>query len=445
MQNEIDDIDELFRRAAESYPLKTSGSAWNKISEKLETKKPGAIILFIRNRFSRILILLFLSVAITGSGIYYFLNHKNVSPNDVINGQLHNKTVNGYVDNTESISDIHENKAVNSIHIKDKESFRSSTSKLVRKEDQKRLIHITHQERHNNIHNSYKTNRSSGSLKSSLQSPTPLSDSNSSILSIPNPKENSEIQQEAIEIKRVPPENLVFVESKKTEDNKKGSTTVNDTTTLTVKSINKNKIYKNKNIYASIIAGPDFSNIKQQSYSKAGVSAGILLGYTLNRVSFETGFLLDKKFYYTDGKYFNPKPRPNQVPPPYPRKFNLSGFCNMIEIPLNVSYKINNENKNIFLIKGGFSSYFMNKEDYDFIYNEPGNTYVRNVSYKKSSNSNNWLAVINLGVGYSHYINHSTSLGIEPYLKIPVKNIGRGRMPISSLGIFAVLTRKFKK
>ena len=199
----------------------------------------------------------------------------------------------------------------------------------------------------------------------------------------------------------------------------------------------KNK-QKQQYFYASVILGPDISNIKQQNYAGTGYSAGFILGYTKNKFSLETGLLWDKKYYNTDAKYFNPKNKDSFYW--YGSLVALDGVCNMFEVPVNISFKINKSTKNAFLFKTGLTSYFMKKEYYDYTYKSYGNIYSANKLYKNSAT--NLFSVLNVGLKYDHSLNRSLSFGIEPYLKIPVGNIGTGRMPISSTGMYIVLTKK---
>ena len=54
---------------------------------------------------------------------------------------------------------------------------------------------------------------------------------------------------------------------------------------------NQTSIINGKRFYVGIIAGPQFSQTKQQKFSNAGLSAGILLGFHLNsRLSVESGW-----------------------------------------------------------------------------------------------------------------------------------------------------------
>lgn len=195
---------------------------------------------------------------------------------------------------------------------------------------------------------------------------------------------------------------------------------------------------KDKRWYAGLLAGPDISTIKFQKADKTGFSAGLLIGYALNKkLSIETGVLWDKKFYYTEGKYFNPK---NTSIPSYIRIDDVNGNCGMIEWPVNLSYTLKSFNKGYLTATTGISSYFMKRENYSYTYQRNGTEHEWNLSYKNSST--NLLSVASVGFGYNHNISKSYMLRIQPYIKIPVSGIGMGRLPITSSGVYIVLTKK---
>ena len=50
---------------------------------------------------------------------------------------------------------------------------------------------------------------------------------------------------------------------------------------------------------------------------------------------------------------------------------------------------------------------------------------------------------MSLGVGYEHNIGNGTKLRVEPYLKIPLKGLGIGNMPITSSGLYIGISHSF--
>jgi hypothetical protein len=201
-------------------------------------------------------------------------------------------------------------------------------------------------------------------------------------------------------------------------------------------SIEKNKIHF---FYAGVVGGIDVSTVKFQSVKNTGYTAGILLGYQLNKkLSVESGFLFDKKFYYTDGKDFSTK---RLIIYPNWTILNVTGSCFMFELPINIKYNWTSTTNSNWFSTFGVSSYFMKKENYNCSLESPGwIPWSQPESY--SNSSVNWFGVINLSGGYMHTIGKAGSLRVEPYLKIPVQGLGVGNLSIWSTGIYVSFVKK---
>jgi len=200
------------------------------------------------------------------------------------------------------------------------------------------------------------------------------------------------------------------------------------------------RVQKEKGLYAGIVAGMDLSSVKFQSVG-TGASQGLILGYALNnRWSVESGVLWDKKRYYDDGSNFNP---PGYTPTPSVQIISVNGTNKNYEWPLNVRYTII-PRKNSLFATAGLSSYFMKSEhfEYEYIQNSQpgGHNYITYTNATK-----NWFSVVNFSLGYSHKLGSIGSLRIEPYFKVPIKNLGTANMPIMSTGINIGFTRSLSR
>ena len=82
----------------------------------------------------------------------------------------------------------------------------------------------------------------------------------------------------------------------------------------------------------------------------------------------------------------------------------------------------------------------MKSENYDYTIEHTGVQYPRNATYKNSSS--NLLAVASIGLGYNHTLAKGTVLRLEPFIKIPVKGVGIGQLPIMSSGMNIGITKK---
>lgn len=201
---------------------------------------------------------------------------------------------------------------------------------------------------------------------------------------------------------------------------------------VATKKANKNESRSTK-VYVGVMGGPDLSTVKNNSITKVGYSIGILTGYKVSKkLSFESGLMWSKRFYKSEGKYFDTKKLPI---PAYVKITELQGFCQMYELPIGVTYDFKTGKKNIWFSALGFSTYFMKNEDYSYKYLSWGQPRTRDVSYKNSVN--NWFSILNVSVGVNKKIGKNTLLRVQPYIKIPLNGIGIGSLPVSGTGLYA--------
>lgn len=205
----------------------------------------------------------------------------------------------------------------------------------------------------------------------------------------------------------------------------------------------KNETISNDNryFYLTAIGAPDLTSVKFQRISGAGSGLGLVVGYRINkRIHIEAAVLLEKKIYYTDGRYFDK----SKLSPYYQnvKMLYVDGSCKMITIPVNIRYNLFSNKQTNWFVGAGMSSYLMNEEYYDYTYqhyNEPPKT--KGYLYKK--NDPNWMSVININVGYEKTFWRKYLLRVEPYFRLPVSGMGTGSLPLTSGGVFLGFGRRF--
>jgi hypothetical protein len=194
-----------------------------------------------------------------------------------------------------------------------------------------------------------------------------------------------------------------------------------------------------KGWYAGVIVGMDLSSIHFNA-PKTGTNKGLLFGYAVNeRWSIETGMYWDQKRFYGAGTYFRPS---NYTLPPGVTMLAVTGDSKLYEWPVNIRYSII-PNRNKLFVTAGLSSYFMRRENYEYEYEQNGQYGKNYASY--TNQSNNMLAVVNMSLGYSHKLGSLGSVRMEPYVKIPLKDLGVNNMPVMSTGINIGFTRRISK
>ena len=196
-----------------------------------------------------------------------------------------------------------------------------------------------------------------------------------------------------------------------------------------------------KKFYAGMVGGISTTTVKFQKSSEMSYDVGLLAGYRISKKwSIESGLLYGKKYYYSKGEYFNTSKiyMPSNSEITY-----VEGYCNMWEFPLNIRYNIATAPRHTWFAKTGISSYLMKNESYDCMYYYPatGQSYMHTWPY--NGGSRHWLSNLNLSAGYTSKIGKLGDLRIEPYIKIPLKGVGVGSMPLQSAGIHLGLTKEF--
>jgi hypothetical protein len=187
------------------------------------------------------------------------------------------------------------------------------------------------------------------------------------------------------------------------------------------------------------MSGIDLSSTNFKSV-KTGSTKGFILGYAFNkRWSIESGLLWDTKRVYDNGTNFNP---PGYTPSSSFTIMNVNGKSRLYEIPLNLKYNIIRGGHNFFATTG-LSSYIMRTENYDYEYMQNGQPIGHNyLRYKNETR--NWFSVANFSLGYTHRFGALGGLRVEPYLKLPLRNIGVGKMPIMSTGLNIGFTKQIR-
>lgn len=177
---------------------------------------------------------------------------------------------------------------------------------------------------------------------------------------------------------------------------------------------------------------PDFSSTSNR-YSAPGKAFGAVIHYhVIPRWSVSAGVIRNSKRYTGDGEDYKP-------PVGYWRYYtngvipqSVDGSCDVVEFPLMVQYTIASNGKHKWLAAAGTSSYLMLNESYRYKFEEP------NPGAKEGWDSKNtarfYFNMINITIGYEHRVLPGLMIGVEPYVKIPLEEIGWSNIRLFSTG-----------
>lgn len=188
----------------------------------------------------------------------------------------------------------------------------------------------------------------------------------------------------------------------------------------------------------SILAAPDYNGVNNLNNASLGNDFGLMVSYKVAKNwSFSTGGIYAKKIYETG--FNNYTPTKNIWTNYYPK--SVSADCRVLDIPLNISYTLL-KGKNYTISAGtGMSSYMMLKEDYRFTYAETDTNIP--LTYSAVNENKHWLSVLNLQASIEQRLSSRISIGLQPYMKIPLRNIGFAGVKLQSFGVAANLSWNF--
>lgn len=178
----------------------------------------------------------------------------------------------------------------------------------------------------------------------------------------------------------------------------------------------------------SAMAAPDVSTAKASKSSKLSTNIGMLATYALGKkISVTSGAIYARKFYNSEGSTASSYGSATNT-------WEVYADCNVLDVPVNVNYKLIAGKKITLSLSTGLSSYFMLKEKYDYVSDLADGS--QKVSTLEISNQNkHLLGIANLGISVDHQITDRLSVGVQPFAKLPLTGIGYGNASLKSAGV----------
>lgn len=411
MQDIKQNMDELFRKAADNYPLKVNRNKWEDIAPALSGKAENKSITKKASSRKYIgLLLLFLFLFISDGIIIHTLgDNKDIS---FSHSPVESKINNPGIEKREAVNNNKHEK--NNLGSKSYLLFQSNVEKTFTVANQK-LINTAHEKpmsRFNDQAGSDTATYTFPVIQSNLSVGISKIDSTEAVISATN-QEPFPASNKTENVKADPDQKANPEAAKKT-----------------------NHLAR---LYIGVMAGPLFDEIKNQGLKKTGFSIGIITGYKFkNHLSVETGFLFAKKPYYSIGRYFKMDKMGGSMPSGM-EILSLEGNNFVGEIPVKIKYNFLYRNKNNFFSSAGITSYIMTHEKNDYLVAMNGVQQTMFSSYKNKSRS--FAATLDISTGYEHKIGKSNYFRIEPYIQIPLKGMGVGSMQMISTGLRIGITK----
>lgn len=183
----------------------------------------------------------------------------------------------------------------------------------------------------------------------------------------------------------------------------------------------------------SLSVAPDLSTAGSISdFQNPGHKLGISVQYHINEnFSLSTGAIRSTVRYSASGQEYNP-PTPywnNGIVPDH-----TMAECVVLDIPVNLQYTFLHLNHSRFYATAGVSTYIMLNEEYQFEYE--GNNSGLAQNWQSRTGTKHWMSNAGLSVGYEFDISSSVSLRAEPFIRVPLRNVGWGNVKLYSMGSF---------
>lgn len=275
------------------------------------------------------------------------------------------------------------------------------------------------------VTNSTVKNRSDRKDKNHVSNPINIEQ-----IKLPISENSSIIQEKTVSEETVDRKDFYDVNELKNKDSKSLLTSIRAELPYYVDSLPRMiKPVKFSKFGLRLVLSPDFNSLENLGTSTLGGTVGFLFEYKFSkRLILQTGITYSNKKYvgsfddyhnWTDWKIYHPS-KPTEV----------DGGCKIIDIPFNLRVNLFQKPKQTWFVSSGISSYLLTKESYTYIYNwTPSKTSDWN------DNSKYYWSVLNFSVGFDRQISKHFSLQVEPYLKTPLKSVGRGGVNLYSSGL----------
>lgn len=191
---------------------------------------------------------------------------------------------------------------------------------------------------------------------------------------------------------------------------------------------------------------PDFSGTSMAPSSAPGKAFGAMIHYhPFSRWSISVGAIKNYKQYTGSGEDYKPpknywKYYTNGLIPE-----KIDGSCDVLEFPIMIQYSPIVTQKSRLNLSAGTSSYLMQSESYRYHFAGPNPGAREGWDSRKSSRF--LFNMLNFSVGYERQVMPGLMVGVEPYAKLPLEEIGWSNLRLFSSGVsltlrYTILRRK---
>lgn len=190
---------------------------------------------------------------------------------------------------------------------------------------------------------------------------------------------------------------------------------------------------KKRSSYLTILAAPDLTTVQGAGNPQVSQNIGVLYTMPLsNKLSVSGGLLYAKKNYHSPYSFYRPKIQRNYGLTPS----QVDAACDVLDIPIELNYRLYSKRATQIKVSAGVSSYFMLREQYKFSYDtsNPDQQNLR-TDYEVRGQNNHLFGVANISATFEQELNNNITIGVRPFIKLPLTGIGYGQTKLESKGL----------
>lgn len=208
----------------------------------------------------------------------------------------------------------------------------------------------------------------------------------------------------------------------------------------------KNPIVNRRSVRSSydrfsvgISLSPDLSSNEVFRYNRLGRDLGITIDYWVApRWSVSVGVFNTAKRYLVGGEEYSPPPGFWGNVTNGERPAMIDADCQVLDIPINLKYKLVSRPKLNIYASAGVSSYIMLRENYKY---ELANGWKS--EWGVSNANQHFFGVGNLQIHFERRFGKHFAVEAAPFFKVPLTSYGHGNIRFHSMGSFFTLRKYF--
>lgn len=182
-----------------------------------------------------------------------------------------------------------------------------------------------------------------------------------------------------------------------------------------------------------LVGAPDLTTVGSVSnLHTPGYKFGLTAEYQLSsRLAISTGIVhstvrySDRSEQYQPPGYLSGGVAPNEI----------TGECIILDVPITLKLDVLTYDNSRIFATAGVSSYIMLNEEYNFNYENQYNE-ERIESWSDRTGTRHWLSNAGFSVGYEYDVHPSWSVRAEPFIRIPMQEVGWANVRLFSMGSF---------